>query len=179
MSGTNGYYPDNKITGPTGNYLAVNSDGSINVAGATGSSTNAPKYVSVSSASSARTTSGSTGAVTFTGTPRFVSITINVTAIGGTSPTVQWFAQTSDANGNQIDVFSRIAAAAPIAGTQLRFTFGPDCPNVAHTVPTAAGIVAVTSAPCILSPTGSVNLGWVLGGTSPSITFQYGIQQLY
>lgn len=180
MSGTNGYYPDSKITGPTGNYLGVNSDGSINVAGAAGASTNAPKYVSIASASAARTATGNTGAVAFTGTPRFVAITINVTAVSGTSPTLQWFAQTSDANGVQVDLFTRIAAAAPVAGTQLRFVFGPDSPSVAHVLPTAAGIVAVTSAPCVFSPTGSILLGWVIAASaSPSITFQYGIQQLY
>lgn len=174
-----GYYPDTKITDRDGDYLAINTDGSLNFSPVTGTSTNAPKYVSVASASSARTVTGDTGSVAFTGTPRFVAITLNITAVSGTSPTVQWFAQTTDANGVLIELFPRIAAAAPVAGTQVRFIFGPDTPVVAHTIPTAAQFLALTSAPCVFSPTGSIKFGWVIAGTTPSITFQYGIQQLY
>lgn len=181
MAGNGGYYPDSKITGPNGSYLAVNADGSINAltTGAAGSNTTAPKYVSVASASSARTVTGNTGSVAFTGTPRFAAITLNITAVSGTSPTVQWFAQTTDANGVLIDLFPRIAAAAPTVGTQIRFVFGPDAPSVAHALPTASNVMTVTSAPCVFSPTGSILFGWVIAGTTPSITFQYGIQQLY
>lgn len=174
-----GYYPDTKITDRDGDYLAINADGSLNVAGVVGTSTNAPKYLNITSASSARTVTGNTGSLAFTGTPRFVAITINITAVSGTTPTVQWFAQTTDANGVLVDLFPRIAAAAPTATTQIRFMFGPDCPSIAHTLPTAAAVVSLASAPCVFNPTGSILLGWIIGGTTPSVTFQYGIQQLY
>ncbi len=179
--GGSGYYPDSKITGPTGAYLAVNADGSINAltTGASGSNTTSPKYTATTSASSARTATGNTGNLALAGTPRVVSVTINVTAVSGTSPTIQWFIQTSDANGIMTDVFPRIVAALPVAATQQRFTFGPDCPSVAHALATGSTVVNAASAPCVFNPTGNILLGWVIGGTTPSITFQYGIQQLY
>lgn len=179
--GGGGYYPDTKITGPTGSYLAVNADGSLNVltTAAAGSNATSPRYTAITSTSSARTASGNTGSIPFTGTPRFVSVTVNITAVSGTSPTIQWFIQTTDANGNLVDVFSRVAAGTPIAATQQRFTFGPDSPTVTHALATAATVVNAASAPCVFNPTGSLVLGWVIGGTTPSITFQYGIQQLY
>jgi hypothetical protein len=181
MAGNGGYYPDSKITGPSGAYLVVNADGSINAltTGASGSNTTSPKYAAITSASSARTASGNTGSIALTGTPRALAITISITAVSGTSPTLQWFAQTSDANGILTDIFPRIIAGTPVAGTQLRFMFAPEAPLVTHALPTATNVLGLGSAPCIFNPADSILLGWVIGGTTPSITFQYGIQQLY
>lgn len=194
-----GYYPDTKITDRDGDYLAINTDGSINVSGISGSSgvkvtdgtdqmlvntdgslsvQSTPVYTAITSASSARTTSGDTGNIALTGNPVYVSFTINITAVSGTSPTVVWFFQYTDANGVLIDLLPRIAAAAPVAGTQMKATFGPNCPQVGISTPTA-GTVASCSAPAVFNPGGSVRLGWTLGGTTPSVTFQYGIQQLH
>jgi hypothetical protein len=39
--------------------------------------------------------------------------------------------------------------------------------------------VASFSAPAVFNPSGNIRIGWTLGGTTPSVTFQYGIQQLY
>lgn len=200
MAPGGGYYPDTKISDRDGHYLDINPDGSLNVTStpAAGSSTritdgtdqlviNAngslpaevlPKYTAITSASSARTASGDTGLIALTGTPRYVSFNIAITAVSGTSPTVIWYFQYSDANGIMTDLVPRIAAATPSAGTNLKATFGPDCPQVAISTP-AAGTVASCAAPAIFNPTGNVRLGWVIGGTTPSITFQYGIQQVY
>jgi hypothetical protein len=194
-----GYYPDTKITDRDGDYLAINADGSINVSGISGTTgvkvtdgtdqliINAngslpveqlPKYSAITSSSSARTTSGDTGLIALTGTPRYVTFTISITAVSGTSPTVIWYFQCSDANGIMIDLLPRIAAAAPASGTQMKGTFGPDCPQVGISTP-AAGTVASFSAPAVFNPSGNIRIGWTLGGTTPSVTFQYGIQQLY
>lgn len=192
-----GYYPDTKITDRDGDYLAINADGSINVSGISGTTgvkvtdgtdqllinSNGslpvemlPKHTSTTSASSARTASGDSGLVTLNGNPRYVGFTINITAVSGTLSVV-WYFQYSDANGNMIDLLPRIAGATPVAGTQMKATFGPDCPQVAISNP-AAGTVASMSAPAIFIPGGSVRLGWTISGTT-SVTFQYGIQQLY
>lgn len=194
-----GYYPDTKITDREGDYLAINADGSINVNGVSGTTgvkitdgtdqllinadgsmpvDDPPQYAGITSASSARTTTGDTGLIALTGNPLYVTFTITITAVSGTSPTVIWYFQYSDANGIMIDLLPRIAAAAPASGTNLRATFGPSCPQVAISSP-SAGTVASCSAPAVFNPGGNVRLGWVLGGTTPSVTFQYGIQQVY
>lgn len=193
-----GYYPDTKITDRDGDYLAINADGSINVSGistSTGvkitdgtdqllinsdgsvSTQFTPKYTAITSSSAAQTASGDTGLIALTGNPTHVAFTIQITAVSGTSPTVIWYFQYSDANGIMIDLLPRIAAAAPASSTWLRATFGPTCPQVGISTP-SAGTVASCSAPAVFNPTGNVRLGWVIGGTTPSITFQYGIQQL-
>lgn len=132
----------------------------------------------ITSASSARTASGDSGLIALTGKPKYISVTLNITAVSGVSPTVIWYIRHADSNGVEVDLFTRIAAAAPVANTQYRFTFGPDCPSVAITTPTAAGVVVPVSAPVVLDPRGSIRLGWTLAGTTPSVTFQYAIQQV-
>jgi hypothetical protein len=225
MSG-GGYYADTKITDRDGDYLAINTDGSINVVGGGSSTTkitdgtdtllvnadgslqvglNAgqtikindgtdtllvntngtlpverlPKYLGITSASSARTTSGTTGNIALTGTPTMVEVTINITAVAGTTPTIIWFVQASDANGIMMDCFPRIAAAAPIAGTQLRICLGPTAGSNVIGTPTAASVMEVGCTSMIFPPTGNILLGWTIAGTTPSVTFQYGINQWY
>lgn len=225
MSG-GGYYADTKITDRDGDYLAINTDGSINVVGGGSSTTkitngtntmnvNAdgsintalvagqtikvndgtdtllvntngsidverkPKYLGITSASSARTASGNTGNIALTGTPTVVEITINITAVSGTTPTIVWFVQASDANGVMIDCFPRIAAGAPIANTQQRICLGPTAGSNVIALPTATSVMEVAATSMIFPPTGNILLGWTIGGTTPSVTFQYGINQWY
>jgi len=180
--GGSGYYPDSKITGPTGNYLAVNADGSINTqttAVTAGTSTNAPKYTGITSASSARTATGNTGAIALTGTPKYVTVTVNITAVSGTTPTIAWQFLATDANGTLVHCLPVTGGLTAVASTQYRLTFGPDCPLTAPAAATATNFVGVGSAPTTFNPGANIQLGWVIGGTTPSITFQYGIQQLY
>lgn len=205
---SNGYYTDTKITDRDGDYLAINTDGSINVATVTtvssvtlaagqtikindgtdtllvntdGSLTvnTQPRYTAITSASSARTASGNSGTIALTGTPRAITFSIAVTAQSGTTPTIQFIPLISDANGILCEVAPRITAAAPVANTFWNFTFGEAVGADTLAAPTATTVVGKGSWSTVIPPNGNVRLDWVIAGTTPSITFQYGIMQMY
>lgn len=157
-----------QATQPVSGTVAVSS-----VSG-TVSTNNKAAYTGVTSASSARTVSGSASLGTMpTGTGKVI-VNINVTAFSGTVPTVLFKLTQNDANGVSQIIATQTTAAAPVVGTYY-FIVGPSQAWVNGAAPTAS-VPSVSASPLLLSDTGAVTLSWTIAGTTPSVTFQYAAQ---
>lgn len=157
-----------QATQPVSGTVAVSS-----VSG-TVSTNNKAAYTGVTSASSARTVSGTASLGTMpTGTGKVI-VNINLTAFSGTVPTILFKLTQMDANGVSQIIATQTVAATPVVGTYF-FIVGPSQAWVNGAAPTAS-VPSVSASPLLLSDTGAVTLSWTIAGTTPSITFQYAAQ---
>jgi hypothetical protein len=102
--------------------------------------------------SAARTSSGNSGDLDV-GICRRIGVDINISAVSGTSPTIQFFIDRKDIFGNYFTIWSSsTASAATMMGTSI---------GAFATINQALGA--------------TVRLRWTIGGTSPSFTFSASI----
>ncbi len=99
--------------------------------------------------STAYTMSGSAPAVNVPLAVSTLAVDVNVTAVGGTSPTLALFLERQGADGIWYSIW---APAAVTAAGAVSTSVGPGCATPA-------------------SLTGMLRLRWQLGGTTPSFTF--------
>lgn len=105
-----------------------------------------------SSASSAHTVSGDIGDIDVSKCRR-IAVDVNITAVSGTSPTIQFFADRKDVNGFYYQIWSSnvVSAISPVSTTIGAF----------GTINQSLGSIA--------------RLRWTIGGTTPSFTFSISI----
>lgn len=107
-------------------------------------------YGLYSEAAVARTASGDTAALSWAPEISELFVGVNVTAVAGTSPTLTVHVDQQDTNG----VWHTLASTAQLS---------------------AVGTAALHVNDKVLSGVGSYRVRWVVGGTSPSFTFQAGV----
>lgn len=110
-----------------------------------------PVVVLFSEAVSARTATGNSATLPSSGYGVCQAwVTVNVTVVSGTTPTLTLALQQQDANGVWVAVGQTASLTA--VGT-ASFNVGPDLPLV-----------------------GPLRVAWTIGGTTPSFTFQASVQ---
>lgn len=104
-------------------------------------------------ASAARTTSGNSGDLAV-GMYTELAIDANLSAVSGTSPTIQFFVDRKGADGSYYPIWQQSSASTAIG--QVSTSIGAGCSSNQ-----AFG--------------STIRLRWTIGGTSPSWTFSYSI----
>lgn len=111
-----------------------------------------PAFSLYSEAATARTATGNSATQSIPGHIREAFVGVNVTAVSGTGPTLTVQFQQQDANG----IWQTLAATSSITAVS---TVALNLPEASYSF--VGG--------------GSYRVRWVIGGTSPSFTFQVGI----
>lgn len=138
-----------------------------------------PSHNGITSVSSARTATGNSGAISLVGTPRKIMVTVNMGTVSGTTPTLLFSVNQNDANGNLMRLAATASHTPITGGTQYLFMIGDGISTYTSGVAPTVAVSSISTAPAVLNPTGSIQINWTIGGTTPSFTFQYAVQCTY